>query len=77
MSKLTVDHVNDLTGWSISSGSSISLNDFPDKIAGLNEKSLLANFIATDSIKVLTKSYTSIDLTNYQTLILSIFSENF
>ena len=75
--KLQLDPADTLTGWSISSPSSLSLNDFPDKIAGLNENSILAYFAATDTTKVLTKSYTSVDLTNYETLILSLASKNF
>lgn len=75
--KLQLDPADNLTGWSISTNSSLSLNEFPDKVAGLNEKSILAFFSSSDSTKVLTKSYSSVDLTNYETLILSLGSKNF
>lgn len=77
MSKLTVDHVNSLTGWSISAESSIQLNQFNDYIAGINDNSLLAEFSSLDTTRVLTKTFSSIDVTNYETLVLSLGSENY
>lgn len=75
--KLQLDPASSLTGWSISAESSISLNEFEDKIAGINDNSILAFFSSADTTRVLTKSFTEIDLTDWDTLILSLASENY
>lgn len=75
--KLNIDHANSLTGWNISSPSTIQLNEFDALIAGLNDNSLLVKFSKDDTTRILSKTYTAIDVTKYDTLIFSIKSENF
>lgn len=77
MSKQTIDHVNDETGWNITSPSEIDVNSFSDKIAGLNNGSLVVNFSASDTARTLSKSYASIDLENWDTLIINLASKNY
>lgn len=74
---LVIDHVATLDDWEISDESGISLNEFSDKIAGLNDASLLAAFSEDDDTQVLSKSYDSIDISDYDTLILSAVSRNY
>lgn len=75
--KLQLDSASSLTGWNITAGSSLSLNDFPDKVAGINNKSILAFFSSTDTTKVLLKSFAAVDVSEWDTLVMSLGSKNY
>ncbi len=70
--KKTIDHLTDITGWTLNSPSVVSVNDHI--IAGLNDSSIMLYFSSSDSSHVATKMITSIDSTEYETLVLSIWS---
>jgi len=74
--KLKIEDFTSLTGWTINSPSVIALNEFSDYIASLNyNTSLIAQFKSGDTIKTLTKSLSPIDITDYEILTFSIWSD--
>lgn len=74
--KLNIDSFTSLTGWNINSPSVIALNEFPEYIATLqNNVSLIAQFKTADTVKTLIKTFTSIDITEYEILTFSIWSQ--
>jgi hypothetical protein len=76
--KLRIDRLNDITGWTISSPSTLSENEHQQYIAGYdNSKSIALNFSASDTTRIASKTLSSsIDVTNYDTLIFSVWSRN-
>lgn len=74
--KLKIEDFTSLTGWSINSPSVIALNEFPEYIASLNySTSLIAQFKTADTTKTLIKTFTAIDITDYDILTFSIWSD--
>lgn len=74
--KLSIDSFNSLTGWNINSPSVIALNEFPEYIATLqNDASLIAQFKTADTTKTLIKTFSAIDVTDYEILTFSIWSQ--
>ncbi len=76
--KLRIDKLDNISDWSISSPSTISENEHKNYIAGYdNDKSIILNFSSLDTTKVASKIITpEIDVTDYDTLILSVWSRN-
>lgn len=75
--KLVIDHLDSVTDWVVNSPSAISENDFEYYVAGLNSKSLLIKFDSSDTEKTATKVFsTSIDVADYDSLVLSVWSKN-
>lgn len=75
--KQIIDHAADLTGWSITAGSTLQLNEYQERIAGLNSASILAFFSSTAPGSILSKSFTAIDVSEMDTLILSAVSSDY
>lgn len=76
--KQVVDHLDNITGWVVNSPSTIEAIGFPELIAGLNSSSLQIKFDAEDLSRVVTKPVSpSIDVTNYETLVFSIWSHGY
>ena len=74
--KLKIEDFTSLTGWNINSPSVIALNEFPEYIASLNySTSLIAQFKSADTTKTLIKTFSAIDITDYEILTFSIWSE--
>ncbi len=74
--KLQIDSLTSTTGWVISSPSTITENEFSEYIAGLNTKSLMIKFDSSGG-RVATKTFgTPFDVTNYESLVFSIWSQN-
>lgn len=74
--KLRIESFTELTDWVINSPSVIALNEFEDCIAGIdNTTSLIARFDTSDTVRTLTKTFTAVDVTDYDTLTFSIWSE--
>lgn len=72
--KLQIDSLTSITGWTISSPSTISENEFTQYIAGLNTKSLMIKFDSSGG-RVATKTFgTPYDVTDYESLVFSIWS---
>lgn len=74
--KKVIDSCNSLTGWTVSAPSVIAQNDFPQYVAGLNEFSILTRFDAEDAIRTLSKSLGPVDVSGYETLVLSCHSRD-
>ena len=75
--KQVIDNLISITDWTVNAPSTISENEFKDYIAGLNSKSLMIKFDKNDSVKTATKTFSSpFDVTNYDTLVFSIWSKN-
>lgn len=73
--KLQIDSLISTTDWVITAPSTISENEFSRYIAGLNTKSLLIKFDSTGG-RVATKTLaTPIDVSLYETLVFSIWSQ--
>lgn len=72
--KISIDHLADITGWIINAPSTISTVNYPGMVAGLNSSSLQIHFDKDDSVRVATKTLTPIDVTLYDTLVLSVWS---
>lgn len=74
--ELKIESFTELTDWVINSPSVIALNEFEEYIAGIEySTSLIAGFSASDTTRTLTKTFTAIDVTDYDTLVFSIWSE--
>lgn len=74
--KLNIDHLINTTGWVVNSPSVIQEITEKKYIAGLNNKSLMITFDSDDSIRTAIKTFgTPFDVTNYKTLIFSIWSQ--
>lgn len=75
--KLVIDNLDSATGWVVNAPSTIQEIEFKNLIAGLNSKSLQINFDSADTIRTATKTFaTPYDVTEYNTLIMSIWSES-
>lgn len=73
--KLRIDKLDSITGWSINSPSTLSENEHKQYIAGYdNSKSVVLNFSENDTVRVASKTFTAVDVTDYNTLILSVWS---
>lgn len=74
--KLLIDNLNSITGWTASGGSTsiFGLNELKNSIAGNNDNSLILYFNGVDSY--CTKTLTSIDVTDYNTLTFYVQSIN-
>lgn len=76
--KKLIDSLNNLTDWNINSPSELSLNEHSEFIAGLNNQSIMIKFDKNDIVKKAYKVFSEVfDVTNYDTLILNIWSQNF
>lgn len=74
--KLKIEDFTSLTDWSINAPSVIALNEFPEYIASLYySSSLIAQFKTADTTRTLTKTFSSIDVTDYDILTFSMWSE--
>jgi len=75
--KLNIESFTSLSGWTINSPSVLALNEFKEYIAGINNTtSLIAQFSASDTTRTLIKSITPVDITDFEFLTFSIWSEN-
>lgn len=73
--KLNIDHLDDLTGWVVTSPSTIAEIEEKKYIAGLNDKSLLITFDSADIVRTATKTFsTPFDVSDYESLVMSIWS---
>lgn len=73
--KLNIDHLNTVTGWVVNSPSTIQTIQKKNLIAGLNTNSLMITFNSSDTTRTATKTFgTPFDVTDYETLIFSVFS---
>ena len=74
--KLKIESFTTLTGWVINYPSIIALNEFMRYVSCLeNETSLLVKFDSKDTVKTLIKTFTAVDVTDYETLVFNIWSE--
>lgn len=74
--KLQIDPFTSTSGWTISSPSTVTENEFSQYIAGLNAKSLLFKFDSSGG-RVATKTFgTPIDVSDYESLVFSIWSRD-
>lgn len=74
--KLSIDTLSDDSGWVINAPSTIQEIEEKSFIAGLNSKSLMIKFDSSDTVKTATKTLgTPIDVTDYDSLIFSIWSQ--
>ena len=73
--KLQIDSLTSTTGWTITAPSTITVNQFSQYIAGLNTASLMIKFDSSGG-RVVTKTFsTPFDVTNYESLVFSIWSQ--
>lgn len=75
--KLLIDSLSSITDWNINSPSTIEAISVKQFIAGLNDSSLFIKFDSSDSVKVAYKTISPIDVTEYETLVFSIWSQEF
>lgn len=74
--KLIIDHLTDLSGWVVNAPSTIQEITEKKYLAGLNDKSLLITFDKADTVRTATKTFgTPFDVTDYETLVLNIWSQ--
>lgn len=73
--KLQIDTLSSVTGWTVNSPSTISANSIKEYIAGFNSSSLLIKFSENDSVKTAEKTFTAIDVTDYESLVFSVWSQ--
>lgn len=73
--KLQIDTLTSVTGWTISSPSTITENEIENYIAGLNTKSLMIKFDSTGGRNATKTFGTPFDVTDYETLVFSIWSQ--
>lgn len=72
--KLQIDSLSSITDWTISSPSTITQNGFSQFVAGLNTNSIMIKFDSAGG-RVATKIFgTPFDVTNYESLVFSIWS---
>ena len=77
MNKIVIDHLTSATGWVVNSPSTITVQEFPEFIAGLNSTSLQIKFDSTDGTRTAVKTFgTPFDVTNYNTLVFSVWSRD-
>ena len=75
--KFRLEPFDSLTDWVINSPSSIFLNTFRQYIATLeNDQSLAVVFNASDTVRTLVKTFTPVDVSDYEFLVFSMWSEN-
>lgn len=73
---LVIDRLDDQAGWVVNSPSAVSEILESSLIAGYNDKSLMITFDKDDTTRTATKTYgTPFDVTNYETLVFSIWSQ--
>ena len=76
--KLSVDPLTATTGWVVNAPSTVTVNTFPEFIAGLNTQSLMFKFDILDGTRTAVKTYDpEIDVSDYEELIFSIWSLKF
>jgi hypothetical protein len=76
--KLVIDHLTDSTNWVLNAPSTIQEIEEKKFIAGLNDKSLLITFDSIDTVRTAVKTFsTPFDVSEYETLIMSIWSQNY
>lgn len=76
--KLVIDHLIDITDWTVNAPSTIEEISVRQMIAGLNDKSLLIKFDSADTVRTAVKTFsTPIDVTDYETLVFSIWSQKY
>lgn len=76
--KLLIDSLSNITGWTVTSPTTIKTVPYSKYISGLNTSAIMINFSATDSVRTATKTFgTPFDVTNYNTLVFSIWSQNY
>lgn len=74
--KLQIDPLSSVTGWTITAPSTITQNGFSQYVAGLNTNSLMIKFDSSGG-RVATKTFgTPFDVTNYESLVFSIWSRS-
>ena len=75
--KRRIEPFDSTTGWTVNAPSSLSINTFAPYIATLhNTQSLSVTFDKDDTVRTLTKTLTPIDVSDYQFLVFSMWSEN-
>ena len=73
--KVSIDALTSATGWTVNSPSTISVNQISKFVAGLNTTSLLIKFSENDSVKTAEKTFTAVDVTDYESLVFSVWSQ--
>jgi hypothetical protein len=76
--KKLIDALDNTSGWVVNAPSTVTAITFPELIAGLNSASLQFKIDALDTSRVITKPISpAIDVTEYETLVFSIWSQNY
>jgi hypothetical protein len=73
--KILIDSLSDPTGWAINAPSTITQNEIPIYIAGYNSASLLIQFDQADGTRTAEKAIGPIDVSEYDSLVLSGWSQ--
>ncbi len=74
--RIDIDSLSSVTGWTVNAPSTIAAVAEPGFIAGLNDTSLLLRFDKLDGVKTAVKTFTAIDVSQAETLTLSIWSQS-
>lgn len=75
--KTLVDSLDSVTGWTVTAPTALDVNEIPGFIAGYNSESLMILFDAADPDRTAEKAIGPIDVTGYNSLVISAWSQQY